>query len=367
MKVRIEIDTQTFVRFWLVVIGFAFAILALYFAKSALIIVAVAAFLAIALNAPVNKLSNIITNKSRVGATALAYVVVVALLGGLIFLVVPPIVEQTIKFIDKIPQTVQGLSEEWNTVGDFVEKYNIQPQIDQAVNSVRDNTDAWLANLGINIASSIGSVFSSIAALLLVLVLSFLMLLEGPTWMKTIWNLYSNKTKMKEHKQLVDKMVKVVLGYVNGQLTVSGIGAVLAGITVFIISLFIPELPSNLAMPVIAITFVFSLIPMFGATVAGILSGLLLLFNSIPAAIIFGVYFIIYQQIENNFISPTVQSRYIKLSPLTVLAAATIGLYMMGLLGGIVAIPVAGCIKVLIEYHLDHPKSDVRTKSKKAA
>ena len=367
MKVRIQIDTQTFVRFWLVVIGFAFAILALYFAKTALIIVAIAAFLAVALNAPVSKLSHFIPGRSRIGATALAYVIVVALLGGLLFLVVPPIADQTIKFIDKTPQAVEKLSKEWVTVGDFVEKYNIQPQLDQAVNSIKENADDWLANLGKNIASSIGSLFSALAALFLVLVLSFLMLLEGPAWMKAIWSLYDDKLKMKEHKQVIDKMVKVVSGYVNGQLTVSGIGAVCAGLTVFIMSLFIPEVPANLAMPVIALTFVFSLIPMFGATVAGILSGLLLLFNNVPAALIFGVYFIIYQQIENNFISPTIQSRYIQLSPLTVLAAATIGLYMMGLLGGIVAIPIAGCIKVLIEYHLDDSRRKARSKSRKSA
>ena len=364
MKVRIQIDTQTFVRFWLVVIGFAFAIIALYFAKTALIIVAVAAFFAIALNPPVSKLSHLIPGKSRIGATALAYVIVVALLGGLVFLVVPPIAEQTVKFIDQTPQAVQTISAEWSAVGDFVEQYNIQPQVDQAVESVRQNADEWLAGLGKNIVASIGSLFASIAAIFLILVLSFLMLLEGPSWMKAIWNLYSDKSKMKEHKHLVNKMVKVVSGYVNGQLTVSGVGAIFAGLTVFIISLFLPELPSNLAMPVIAITFVFSLIPMFGATVAGILSGLLLLFNSLPAAIIFGIYFIVYQQIENNFVSPTIQSKYIKLSPLTVLVAATIGLYMMGLLGGIVAIPIAGCIKVLIEYYLDESRAKSQPKTK---
>lgn len=352
-KVRIEIDTQTFVRFWMVVIGFAFAILGLYFAKTALIVIAVAAFLAIALNAPVSKISKVIPGRSRIGATALAYVLVVGVLGGLLFLVVPPVAEQTIKFIDKTPQAVQQVSQQWGAVGDFVEKHNIQPQVDKAVNSVRDNADDWLANIGQNVVSSIGSLFSTLAAVFLALVLSFLMLLEGPAMMQLVWSLYSDKRKMKRHKQVVGNMTKVVSGYVNGQLTVSGIGALLAGLTVFIISLFIPELPANLSMPVIAITFVFSLIPMFGATIAGVLSGLLLLFNSLPAAIIFVVYFIVYQQIENNFLSPAIQSRYVQLSPLTVLAAATIGLYMLGLLGGIIAIPIAGCIKVLVEYHLD--------------
>ena len=61
----------------------------------------------------------------------------------------------------------------------------------------------------------------------------------------------------------------------------------------------------------------------------------------------FGIYFIIYQQIENNVISPTIQSKRIELSPLMVLMAVTIGLYMFGMVGGIVSIPIAGCAKVL--------------------
>jgi len=55
------------------------------------------------------------------------------------------------------------------------------------------------------------------------------------------------------------------------------------------------------------------------------------------------------------------------LSPLTVLVAATIGLYMFGLLGGIVAIPIAGCIKVLIEYYLNDASKNYKAKSKKSA
>ena len=357
MKVRIEIDTKTFVRFWLVVIGFAFVILAMYMARTALIILAAAAFLAVALNGPVNYLSKLIPGKSRIGATALAFTSVVVVLGLFVFLVVPPVVQQTVKFVESAPMIVESAAQQWRGVGRLVEEYHIQPQVDAAVQSAKDSSGAWLTSTSKNLLGSVGSIFGLIGATFLTLVLSFLMLVEGPAWMKRLWRLYEDKKKLEAHQHLATRMRDVVSGYVTGQLTVSGIGALCSGSAVFLISLFIHEVPGNLALPAVAITFILSLIPMFGATIAGILISLLLAFNSITAGIIFAIFFVVYQQLENNFISPTIQSRYVKLSPLAVLAAVTVGLYLFGLAGGIISIPIAGCIKVLIEQYIASRKS----------
>ena len=93
---------------------------------------------------------------------------------------------------------------------------------------------------------------------------------------------------------------------------------------------------------------------MFGATIAGVLVGLMLLLNSATAAIIYVVYFIVYQQIENNLISPTIQAKKVELSALIVLVSVTIGIYVAGLIGGVIAIPIAGTIKVLFEEYISH-------------
>ena len=364
MKVRIEIDTRTFVRFWLVVIGFAFAILALYSARTALVIIGTALFLALALNGPVSKLARRMPDRSRTLSTAVAFFVVVALLAAVVFLVVPPIIQQTGKFIDSAPRLVETVSAQWHGLGDLIEKYHIQPQIDQAVAAIQSDSSRWASNIGRNFISGIGSAFSLFAATLLVLVLTFLMLVEGPMWLRRVWGLYRDEDRMKAHRKLVGRMHAVVSGYVTGQLTVSGIGSMCAGLTVFIISLFFHEVPANLALPTIAIAFTLSLIPMFGATIAGVIISLLLLMNSLPAGIIFAVYFMVYQQIENNFISPTIQSRRIELTPLAVLCAVTIGLYVFGVAGGIISIPIAGCIKVLVEDYLERTR-EVRIENKK--
>jgi len=363
MKVKIEIDTRTFVRFWLVVIGFAFVILAIYSARTALIILGTAFFLALALNKPVSYLASHLPGKSRVAGTATAYVLVVAILGAFAFLVVPPIVEQTARFAATVPGTVNKLAEQSQGASEFIDQYHIRPQVDQAVESIKNNTASWVTNAGQNIVSGVGSVFSTFAAILLVLVLSFLMLVEGPVWLKRIWGIYNDEERMESHRALTQRMYNVVTGYVTGQLTVSAIGSTLAGLTVFIMSFFL-NVPANLALPTVAIAFILSLIPMFGATIGGLIISLLLALNDLPAGIIFAVYFVIYQQIENNFISPTIQSRKVELSALAVLASVTIGLYVFGIAGGIISIPVAGCLKVLLEDYLAKAKIN-RIKSEK--
>lgn len=357
MKVKIEIDTKTFVRFWLVVIGFAFALLAIYSASSALILLGIAFFLAMALNAPVNYLAKFLPGKSRVGGTAIAYILVIMLLGTFIFLVIPPIVQQTAKFAETVPGLIETATKQWHGLDTFVTKYHLEGQVDNAMQSVQQNASGWATSIGGNVLSGISSVASALASTFLVLVLSFLMLIEGPMWLKRIWSIYNDQERMEYHRNLVHRMHTVVTGYVTGQLTVSGIGAGMAGIVVFALSFFF-NVPTNLALPTVAIAFTLSLIPLFGATISGVIISVLLAFNDITAGIIFAVFFIVYQQIENNFISPTIQAKKLELSALTVLASVIIGVYVFGLAGGIISIPIAGCLKVLLEDHLQRAKKN---------
>lgn len=106
---------------------------------------------------------------------------------------------------------------------------------------------------------------------------------------------------------------------------------------------------------------------MFGATIGGVLIAILLALNSIPAAIIYAIFFVVYQQIENNFISPHIQAKRIDLTALMVLGAVTIGLYMFGVIGGIIAIPIAGTVRILIEEFLEtHRHDEEKAKSRHA-
>lgn len=365
MKVQIAIDTKTFVRFWLVLLGFGAALLAIYSAKSALIILGVALFLALALNAPVTYIANKLPGNSRIGGTAIAYVMVLAILAAVVFLVIPPIADQTGRLINSTPSMVDDLSRQWKDFGNFAAQYNLQDQLSQMIDSAQNSLQQFAVGFGQNIIGGIGSFFALIFSTILVLTLAFLMLIEGPNWMRRVWELYANENRMQAHRRMVTKMYNVVTGYVTGQLTVSALGGAFSGLFVFLLSFIFPSVPANLAFPTVAIVFTLSLIPMFGATIAGILVGLLLIANNLVAGIVYVIYFIIYQQVENNFISPAIQSKRLELSPLIVLSAVTVGTYMFGLAGGIISIPIAGCIKVLLEEYLDRRDDEVRQESSK--
>ena len=363
MKVKIEIDTKTFVRFWLVVIGFALAILMIYSARTALIIIGISFFLALALSPPVNRLMKLLPGKSRIGATALAYVAVTAILGGFMFLVVPPIIEQTARFAQTVPEIVDDATSQWGGLNATIDRYGAREQVDQALASIQENASGLASNVGATIVSGAGSLVSLLTAALLVFVLTFLMLVEGPMWVKRLWKIYNDQERMERHRDIAGRMYNVVTSYVNGQLLVALIAGASSGLVVFILSFFF-NLPANLAMPVAAIVFIGGLIPMFGATIGGIIAGLLLGFNDITAAIIFLIYFVVYQQVENNVISPAVQSKALDLSALTILISVTIGLYLFGIAGGIISIPIAGCIKVLLDDYFANAKKK-RVKSDK--
>ena len=354
MKVRIEIDTKTFVRCGLVVIGFGLAGLMIYSARDALMVLGTALFLALALNAPVRKLASWLPGKSRLGGTALAFMLLIIILTSVIWFVVPPLVQQSAKFAETLPGLVNGVNEQWHGLRNFIEQNGLQSQIDSLMNNVREQASGWAASFGANILGSIGSLASFLASAFLVLVLTFLMLLEGQEWMERLWRLYRDEQRRDHHKMLVGKIYNVVTGYIVGQLTVSGIGSLCAGAFVFGMSWFIPEIAANLAMPTILLVFLLSLIPMFGATIAGVVVGLMLMLNSVSAGVIYLIYFVIYQQIENNFIAPVIQGKKVELSALAILVAVTVGLYVGGLVGGVVAIPIAGSLKVLMDDYLAH-------------
>lgn len=366
MNVRIEIDTKTFVRFWLVVIGFALAILAIYSARTALIIVCISIFLALALSPIVNKFTRVLSDKkSRILGTAIAYLAVVVALGAIIFLVVPPIVDQTAKFMQNVPNLIDSASKQSAALQNFIDRYDLQPQVDQAITAIKSSSLNFASDFGSNILSGVSSILSFITSVILVFVLTFLMLIEGPTWMNRLWSLYKNKTRMQHHRRVITDMYKTVTSYIIGQLTVSAIAGSVAGLFVFILSLT-TNIPISLAIPTAAIVFVLSLIPMFGAMLGACIITLVLMLSNVTAALIFLLFFILYQQVEANFISPKIQSKRLNLSALVILIAVTVGVYLFGILGGIISVPIAGCIKIIIDDYLKNRRfTTTKTKKKK--
>lgn len=366
MKMKVEIETQTFVRFWLVVIGFVAAIGAIFLARGALITIGIALFLALALNPPVTALAAKLPGKSRVGATALAYLIVVTLIGGILFLVVPPIIGQTAKFTASVPSLIDKATSQKPLLDNFIKQYNLTDAVNKAIETVKDQATQASTQLGTVLVGVVTGTFGWLLNLFFVLVLGFFMLIEGPYWMKRIWDLYDDQEKLERHRNSVEKMYRVVTGFVNGQIAVASIGAGFVFLTLLVMSFF-PSLniPTNLALPLAVIVFVMELIPMVGATLATVITGLILLLNSTMASLLFVVFYLVYQQLENNFISPHIQSKHVELSVLWILMALLIGSSIFGIIGGLISIPIAGCLRILLMDYLDYTKKQREKKTPK--
>ncbi|MDR2063901.1 MAG: AI-2E family transporter [Candidatus Nomurabacteria bacterium] len=348
MSNKIEVDTKTFMRFWLVLAGLIAIGLFLYMARTGLLIVGTAIFLAIALNPLISKISKHMPSKSRTLATLISYILVIGVIGGILWLVVPIIVSESVRFAENMPGLIERNADSWSAVNSFIETHNLAGLRDQVFATINNIATNFTKELAPNIINSVSQIASGITALVLILVLTFLILVEGPTLYDGFWAHFKKNQKISRWRSISIKVSNVVSGFVGGQLVVALIDALVSTLAVFVLCLIFGA-PTGLALPLGVITGTLSLIPLFGAIVGGVIVAALLAFNVPIAGLIFIIFFIIYQQVEANIIAPKVQSKRAKLPPLIILVSITIGIYLFGLLGAIVAVPLAGCIKVLFD------------------
>lgn len=353
MKLKVDIDTSTFMRFFAV--GAAFFVIANLLTKltSPLTLIFISFFLAIALTPPVNKLTNMLPRHSRVGAAALSYVVVILVLGGFMVIAIPPAVSQTVTFAQEVPSYIESLQQQQGPVRDFLRQHNLEQQYESSIDDVQGQIAGIAGSVGGAFVTGVGALLSGIVSLITVLVLTFLMIIEGPSWIRRLWSLYKDDAKRERHEEIAGKMYKVVTGYVNGQVVVAGIAAASALAVLLLLSGFL-NVPLTAVLPLAGVIFLTTMIPMIGAAIGASVVTIVLAFNDITAALIFLAYFLVYQQIENNFVQPTVQSRSVELSALAVIVAVIIGVSLAGILGALVSIPVAGCIRILAKDFIDH-------------
>lgn len=358
MVKQIETDWKTFIKFWLVPLIIAVVIFILYKALTGLIIIGVSIFLALALKPLVRKVNGFFTRcfgndkKHQTLSAVMAYLIVVLVVGTIIAIVGPVVVNETAKFVQNFPETFEKTFGGWdgiNSLGKNIGINDLHAEITNALNGLSN----WLLGfLGNNLMSSVSGIADVVMKIVLVLVLTLLILLEGPDMMDAMWKSLGiderGRKPVKVARRVVVKMADVVSTYVSRQILIAILDGCATMIIVFILSLIL-GFSASLAIPMGMITMLFYLIPMFGQFIGGTLVTLLLFFSNPLAAGIFAVTYIVYSQIENNVISPKIQGDALKLQPVVILCAVVIGMYMFGLLGAIIAIPIAGCIRVLVE------------------
>ena len=358
MSKTIETDYKTFFKFWSVPVLIYLVYIFLDKAATGLIMIGASIFLALALKPLVRKVNLFLTKhfgkdkQHQTTSAVFAYLIVVIVIGAIIAIIGPVVVNETSKFVQNFPETFEKTFGGWDGVNNFGRNFGINDLHSEITNIFNNISNNLLGFLGNNLISGVSGVADIVMKIVLVLILTLLFLLEGPNMINSLWKMLGSGNGEKKSsnviKRTIIKMTDVISTYVSNQLMVAVIDGFASGLIVLVLSLIFGFSPS-LAVPMGMITMLFYLIPMFGQFIGGTLVTILVFFSNPIAAGIFAVVYILYSQVENNLIAPKIQGNALNLSPLVILCAVTIGMYMFGLLGAIIAIPIAGCIRVLIE------------------
>jgi predicted PurR-regulated permease PerM len=321
----------------------------IYLLRRPLTWIFIAGFLAIALSGPVNWLHQ---RTGRRGVS-IALVYIALILVPILFaaVLVPPIVEQLNNLINNLPAYVNDLQEfigKNDTLRQLEEDYNITAELEKQASTLPGRVgDAAgiLSDIGLGLVNSI---FAGVT----IFVLSLFMVGSGRRWLD--WSAERQGEEREEWlKRLYDRIGNAVGNYVAGALG----QALVAGILAYLV-LLILGVPYAGSLAVVI--FLLDLVPLVGATLGAILVGIITLFNDFPTTtIIWIIWSVVYQQIENNVIQPRIQAKAVSVHPFVVLVSVLFGSTLFGVLGALLAIPIAAAIQISIhEYNLlRHPEN----------
>jgi predicted PurR-regulated permease PerM len=328
------------VRSVLAVIGFVIAAWALLsiiaITRQVIAWILVSVFLALALNPAVEWFMRRGV-KSRGVAAGITYVLALLAIGAIGYAFIPTLVNQVNDFVHAVPGYVDDLTKGRGRLGFLETKYHIVEKIRNAVNQGGATKVLGLTGAAISVTKS---VISLVVAIITIAFLTFFMLLEGPAWMERFYGLLPERAQPRWRK-IGHDIYRTVGGYVTGNLLISLIAGTLT--TVVLLAVGVPY-----AVALGVIVAILDLIPLAGATIAGIIIATVAFLHTITAGIVVVIFFVVYQQLENHFLQPVIYGRTVQLSPLAVLISVLVGAKLAGILGALGAIPVAGAIQVIL-------------------
>jgi predicted PurR-regulated permease PerM len=246
-----------------------------------------------------------------------------------------PLATEGPEFIDRLPGYVEDARAGRGPVGGLVQRYNLDQYLERNQGRLRESTNRITEPaLGL-----LRSIFSPVVALVTIFVLTFLMVLQGPKLLQS-WTSVLPEERQERVRRVAADCSKAVTGYMTGNLLISAI----AGTLTYIV-LWIMGVPYK---GVVALFVAFAdLIPLVGATLGAIVAIAVTALHSLPAALVVLVFFVLYQQAENHLLQPVIMSRTVQLSALTVTIAILLGVELLGFLGALLAIPIAGILHVI--------------------
>jgi predicted PurR-regulated permease PerM len=328
---------RTTLRTVLIVVGVALALYLIYLLRRPLTWIFIAGFLAIALAGPTQFLQRRLPRGLSIAVVYLALIVMPVLIMGVL---VPPVVTQANNLAENLPQYSRDLSDFVtgnDTLNRLQQDYDVTGKLEQEAAKLPGrigDAAGVLSDIGLGI---VNSVFTAVT----IVILSVFLMGAGPRWLET-WARRYPPEQAEWWRTLFGRIGNAVGNYVAGAL----IQATVAGVLSYVV-LLVLGIP--FALPLAVVIFLLDLVPLVGATLGAVLVGLVTLFSDFPVdTIAWTIWAIFYQQVENNVIQPRIQARAVQLEPLIVLISVLFGSTLFGVLGALLAIPVAAAIQITI-------------------
>jgi predicted PurR-regulated permease PerM len=320
-----------------VVLVAAAVVAALYFAyliRDVIGLVVIAAFFAVAIAPAVNWL-----DKRRVPrwlAILLVYLSIAAGIFGIGLLIVPPLVNGIEDLSSDLPGYVDDLRNN-ETFRDYDDRYHITNKLTEQAQELPSK----LGDAAGTLRDVTVGVFTRFVQLFSILVITFFLVKDGHRLLEFLYRQVPPE-RARRLRTIADDVSDAIAGYVFGNFVIS----VLAGLVTYV-TLRILDVP--FATPLAILFGFFDLIPLVGATLGGILVGIVVAFVHFPVGlVVWAAVLILYQQVENNLIQPFVYGRAVQLHPLIVIVAILIGAALLGVLGALVAIPAAAAVQAVV-------------------
>ncbi|GAA3335152.1 AI-2E family transporter [Curtobacterium sp. C1] len=307
--------------------------------STVLVYIGVALFLALGIDPLVSFLERYIP---RWSAITIVVVGVLAAFAGVVFAVVPILIQQATNLIQNFPEIVQDISrQEW--VQDLSQQFAGSFDINHALQSLQSFVEdpGNLLSLGGGILAVGGGILSGLtgAVIVIILMLYFLASMRG---LKSMAYRFVPATRRENFIDVSEQITQAVGRYVVGQISQALINGILS--LVFLLIIGAP-------LPVLLATFAFlgSLIPLVGTLAAAIIISLLCLFASPATALAAAIYYLVYMQVEAYLISPRIMSRAVQVPGALVVIAAVAGGTIGGVLGALVAVPFAASVIIIVQ------------------
>jgi predicted PurR-regulated permease PerM len=300
--------------------------------SSVLILIGVAFFLALGLEPAASWFVN--HKLPRWAATTLVFAIFLGLLGAFVGAAIPPLVQQTGELVHQAPQYIQQAQDHSSAVGRLNDRFHLQQRITDAVNS----SGGSLLN---DLVSAGTAVFDAVADVLIVAVLTVYFLADMPRIRTTLYRLVPH-TRRPRAILIGDEVIAKVGAYVLGNVLIS----VIAGLaTLLWLTAFSVPYPLLLGIFVA----VFDLIPVVGSTIAGVVVAAVALTVSLPVCVGTTVFFVVFRLAEDYLLVPKIIGRAVKVSALATVVAVLIGGALLGMVGALVAIPIAAALQLLTQ------------------